>query len=62
MVDLVARSATPLLDFVSSLFSSRSEATGEIISLIIKIWNGTKAVIQVTLKSTDVVKSELMLT
>lgn len=59
MVDLVARWAPPLiLDFVSSAFSSRPEATEEIISLIVKIWNGTKAVIQVTLKSTDIVKSE----
>lgn len=57
----MARSAPPLLlDLVSSVFSSRPEATDEIISLILKILNGTKAVIQVILKSTDIVKSEVV--
>lgn len=61
MVDLVARLAPPLLlDLVSSVCSSRPELTDEIISLILKIWNGTKAVIQVILKSTDIVKSEVV--
>lgn len=61
MVDLVARSAPLLLlDLVSLVSSARPEATDEIISLIVKIWNGTKAVIQVIIECTNIAKSEVV--